>query len=229
MQGKLIVIDGTDGSGKATQTKLLIKKLNKNGYKVKSIDFPRHGLRSSALVDDYLNGKFGTPDEIGPYRASIFYACDRYAASFKMRKWLEEGYIVIADRYVSSNIGHQASKIKDSKERRKYIDWLFNLEYKIFKIPIPDLTLLLFVPVNIARKNIDKKGLREYIESNDNKDIHEKDVNHLIEAEKSYLKASKELPYWDRLNCTKDGKILSREKIHESVYNKVIALIKNER
>ncbi len=105
-RGKLIVIDGTDGSGKATQTNLLVEKLKQKNYDVEIADFPQYGLRSSALVEDYLNGKFGTAKEVGPYRASIFYACDRYAASFKIKKWLEQRRIVICNRYVSANQGH---------------------------------------------------------------------------------------------------------------------------
>src|SRR3990167_7582875 len=99
-KGKLIVIDGTDGSGKATQTNILVKRLKKKGYKVALADFPQYGQRSATLVEDYLNGKFGSAKEVGPYRSSIFFAVDRYAASFQIRAWLHEGYIVISNRYV---------------------------------------------------------------------------------------------------------------------------------
>ena len=106
-KGKFIVIDGTDGSGKATQTKLLVKKLRKEKYKVKLADFPQYNKKSAGLVEEYLSGKYGTEKNVGPYVASIFYACDRYDASFKIRKWLKEGNIVISNRYVTANMGHQ--------------------------------------------------------------------------------------------------------------------------
>ncbi len=109
--GKFIVIEGLDGSGKSTQSKLLTQYLRKEGYKVEKIDFPQHGEKSAGLVDEYLNGKYGSSEEVGPYRASVFYACDRYDASFKIRKWLKEGKIVVSDRYVASNVGHQGGKI----------------------------------------------------------------------------------------------------------------------
>ena len=133
--GKFIVIDGTDGSGKGTQTKILVKRLENLGYDVAMADFPQYGQASAGLVEQYLNGNYGTAEEVGPYKASIFYACDRYDASFKIRKWLEEGKIVISNRYVTANMGHQGGKISNRKKRKKYFDWLYELEYKIFNIP----------------------------------------------------------------------------------------------
>src|SRR3990172_11995897 len=108
-KGKLIVIDGTDGSGKATQTKLLIKRLKKEGSKTAALEFPQYGAKSAGLIENYLAGLYGTADEVGPYRASVFYAVDRYDASQKIRRWLTEGRVVVADRYVTANMGHQGS------------------------------------------------------------------------------------------------------------------------
>ena len=107
MKGKLIVLCGTDGSGKATQAELLAERLKKEGHDVEVVDFPNYGEKSAALVEMYLNGDFGTAEEVGPYRASVFYAVDRYASSKKMKKWLDEGKIIVSNRYVSANIGHQ--------------------------------------------------------------------------------------------------------------------------
>ena len=115
MRGKLIVIEGTDGSGKGTQTGLLIKRLKKEGYKVMIADFPQYGQRSATMTEDYLNGKYGSAEHVGAYRASIFYACDRFDASFKMREWLKDGGIIISNRYVSASMGHQAGKIKNKE------------------------------------------------------------------------------------------------------------------
>ncbi|HDH07740.1 MAG TPA: thymidylate kinase, partial [Candidatus Moranbacteria bacterium] len=143
--GKFIVIDGTDGSGKATQTKLLVERLKNDGHDVEIADFPQYGKKSAGLIEKYLNGKYGSAEEVGPYRASIFYACDRYDASFKIRKAVEEGKIVISNRYVTANMGHQGGKIKDPEERKKYFNWLYNLEYETFSIPRPDLNIILHV------------------------------------------------------------------------------------
>jgi dTMP kinase len=120
-------------------------------------DFPRYGERSAVLVEDYLNGKFGSAQDVGAYRASIFYACDRYAASFQIKQWLEEGKIVISNRYVSANMGHQSGKIKEIPEVEKFLAWLENLEYEIFQIPRPDATMLLYMPVKIGQELVDQK------------------------------------------------------------------------
>ena len=116
-----IVFEGIDNSGKSTQCRLLLEHLKKEGYKVEMIDFPQYGKKSAALIEEYLSGKYGSASEVSPYVASIFYACDRYDASFKIRQWLKEGKIVVADRYVGSNIGHQGGKIKNKDERLKFI------------------------------------------------------------------------------------------------------------
>ena len=162
-QGKFIIIDGTDGSGKATQTKLLVERLKNEKHQVEMIDFPQYGQKSAGLVEEYLNGKYGSAQEVGPYRASIFYACDRYAASGQIKKWLTDGKIIICNRYVSSNMGHQAGKIADLKERDKFLEWLFELEYNLFGIPKPDVNILLFMPPEIGQELVDQKGHRDYI------------------------------------------------------------------
>ena len=220
MKGKFIVIAGTDGSGKATQTNFLVKKLRFDGYNVEVTDFPQYGERSAALVEDYLNGKFGSAKEVGPYRASIFYACDRYAASFQIRKWLEQGKIVISNRYVSANMGHQAGKIKDLKERDKYLEWLENLEYSIFAIPRPDMTLLLFMPPEKGQKLVDKKDLRAYIKNGEKKDIHEKDLNHLKDAAEAYKYVAKKYS-WSVVDCAPDNKLKTIEQIHKLVWEEI--------
>jgi dTMP kinase len=152
MKGKLIVLDGTDGTGKHTQTMLLYNNLKKLGYIVKTIDFPQYGKKSAGPTEDYLSGVYGSVNEITPYQASILYAVDRFAASFKIKKWLNGGYIVICDRYVSANMGHQAGKIKSIVKRDEFLDWLFDLEYNIFNIPKPDINILLYLDTEIARK-----------------------------------------------------------------------------
>lgn len=201
-KGMFYVLEGIDGCGKSTQTKLLAEHFRQKGFEVERIDFPQHGQRSSAIVDDYLIGKYGSSAEVGPYIASIFYAVDRYDASFKIRKWLDEGKIVISDRYLVSNIGHQGGKLIHNKEEwKKYVNWLYNLEYGIFKIPKPDYTFILKTSAEFSLKlanNItDKEKVdtrKSYLGDDKNQDIHEKDTSHLENALTSYLMASEEFP-----------------------------------
>lgn len=220
MKGRFIVIDGTDGSGKETQSKILVKQLKKQGYKVALVHFPQYGKKSAGAVEEYLNGKYGFAKKVGPYRASIFYAIDRYDASFKIRKWLDEGKIVVANRYVSANMGHQGGKIKDSKKRKKYLDWLYDLEYNIFEIPKPDLNIILHVKAEIAQKLVDKKRHRKYIGGR-KRDIHEADLKHLKDAERVYLEVAKNYPGFTLVECTKDGQIMSIEDIHQMILEEV--------
>ena len=219
-KGKFIVFEGLDGSGKSTQTNLLIEYLKKNSCNVVKIDFPQHGLPSSGLVDEYLRGKYGTADEVGPYRASIFYAADRYDASFKIKQWLNEGKIVVADRYLASNIGHQGGKIKNIAAWRKYVRWLYDLEYRILGIPNPDVTIILKTnpsfTLKLAHKITDQEKLakrKAYLGSR-KRDIHEEDKSHLANALKSYLRAAKEFPRDFRVvECIKNGQLLSPDEV----------------
>ncbi len=219
-KGIFIVIDGTDGSGKATQTERLVQKLKAEGHEVEIGDFPQYGHRSCTMVEDYLNGEFGTADDVSAKQASIFYAVDRYAASFEIRKWLNEGKIVIGNRYASSNMGHQAGKILDLNQRNEFLDWLDELEFEIFKIPRPDLTLLLFVPPEINVKLVEKKGTREYQEEGEVHDIHTKNAKHMADASNAYKYVADKYQ-WPVIECVKDEELMSIEEIHEKVWNQV--------
>jgi len=216
-RGKFIVIDGTDGSGKATQTQLLVERLSAAGYGVVMADFPQYGKRSAGLVEQYLNGTYGNAEEVGPYRASIFYAVDRYDASFQIRRWLIEGKIVISNRYVTANMAHQGGKIKDRQKRREYFKWLFQLEYGLFNIPRPDLNIILHVDAAIAQKLVDKKGIRSYLKG-EKRDIHEADINHLREAEKVYLEIARSFSDCELVECTAAGRIMPRQKINDLIW-----------
>ena len=216
--GKLVVIDGTDGSGKGTHAGMLIERLTRENRKVRLADFPQYGKVSAYFVEKYLRGEYGTGDEVGPYRASLFYALDRYDASFDMRTWLADGEIIISNRYVSSNMGHQAGKIADPVERAKCIAWLKELEYGMLALPKPDVNILLYVPPEIGQQLVDQKAAREYTQGK-KRDIHEADIEHLRQASASYLEVAKN-EGWKVINCMlQDGVTLrTKDDIHEEIY-----------
>ena len=223
-KGKFIVIEGTDGSGKATQVAMLVESLKKHKFAVEVADFPQYDNFSGAFVAKYLRGEYGTANEVGPYRASIFYAVDRYDKSFDIKRWLSEDKLVVSNRYVSANMGHQTGKIKGKKKRDEFLNWLDNLEYKIFNIPRPDVMILLYMPPEVGQKLVDQKAKRDYTKGK-KRDIHEADLEHLKNASEAYLYVAKKYG-WKVINCVGGGKLLSREEIHQKIYNFVKAKIK---
>ncbi|OIO07000.1 thymidylate kinase [Candidatus Falkowbacteria bacterium CG_4_10_14_0_2_um_filter_41_15] len=224
LHGKLIVIDGGDGSGKATQLKILAEKLKSLNYEIEIIDFPQYGQKSAGMVEEYLTGRYGTADEVGPYGASIFYAIDRYDASFKVRGWLKEGKIVLSNRYVASNMAHQGGKIKNDIERQIYFKWLHELEYDIFCIPRPDVNLILHVNAEVGQKLVDKKGHRDYV-GGTKRDIHESDINHLRSAVDVYTEIAQTFDDFVMIECMADGNIMGLEEIHEKILQAALKVI----
>jgi len=219
-------MEGVDGSGKATQSKLLVQALKRKGYKVQKIDFPQYGKVSAGLIENYLKGMYGSSEAVGPYRASVFYACDRYDLSFQIRQWLAEGNIVVADRYVASNIGHQGGKlIANKKAWEKYINWLHYLEYELFTIPKPDYTFILKISPELSMKMSNKitdkekqKKRNAYLGDHKKKDIHEADKKHLANGLKSYITISKKYPReYKIIECEEKGQFLPLETIHKKV------------
>ena len=179
------------------------------------------------MVENYLNGKYGpSANDVDPKVASIFYAIDRYDASFEIRKSLEEGRVVVCNRYVSTNMGHQGGKIDDKDKRKEYVEWLEDLEYNLFRIPKPDLTIFLYMPYLIAQKFVDNKARREYI-GDRKRDIHEADSEHLRKAQLAYLDIAKERG-WKIIDCTKDGNILPIDEIHEAIWSEVKGFLDNK-
>ncbi len=226
--GKFIVFEGIDGSGKSTQSRLLKNHVEKEGYIVTATDFPQYGKKSAGLVEEYLAGKYGQSRDVTPYQASIFYACDRFDASFKIRRWLREGKIIVSDRYIGSNVGHQGGKMKNKSEWKKYLNWLFELEYGLFNIPKPDITIILkSIPEKSQSLTGDEQKIKErkHLEGK-SKDIHEKDLSHLADAERSYMDWAQEFPEKKCLiECYKDGELLSPEVIHEKVWEEVLKIL----
>lgn len=216
MQGKFIVFDGVDGSGKTTQLNLFKDKLERDGHKVELADFPQYGQKSAALVEEYLNGVFGLPKEVGAYRASIFYACDRYAASFKIREWLAEGKIVLSNRYVSANMIHQAGKLKDLAERENFLKWLEDLEFNIFGIPKPDQVLFLYLNPVIAQKLASQE--HKHVGT---KDIHEEDLDHLKDSIEAAEYVAKKYN-WLKIDCSDETMGIAPKEI---IHNKVIKVL----
>lgn len=214
--GKFIVIDGSDGSGKKTQSDLLIQKLESQGIKTAFYDFPDYDSFFGQLVARYLNGEFGEADQVNPYFGSLLYAGDRWQASQAMKDDLKQGKVVISNRYTQSNMGHQAAKISDPKEKDKFIDWLNKLEFEIYQIPKPDLVIFLHVPVEISQNLFEKKGKRNYTSSV--KDIHEKNVDYMKRSVNEYLRLSELYPEWRRIDCTKNNSMLSKEAIADKVF-----------
>ncbi len=218
VQGKFFAFEGIDGSGKSTQTKLLVGKLLHEEYKVKTIDFPQYGKKSAGLVEEYLTGKYGSANEVGPYAASTFFAVDRYDLSFQLREWLAQGYVVVADRYVGSNMGHQGSKISSSQKRKEFFKWLYGLEYRIFQIPKPTVSFFLNIPAKIAQELCENPERRK----KKKKDIHERDSKHFQNAERAYHHAIKLFPKDFRtIENVEHGKLLTPQKIHQHVWTKV--------
>jgi len=208
-KGEFIVIEGLDGSGKATQTELLIESLRKQDQDVKFISFPQYEEKSSGLAEEYLSGKYGTAAEVGPKIASIFFACDRYDGSFKIKRWLKQGSFVVADRYTSSNM-HQAGKIRDEKERKKFINWLYDLEFEFFGIPKPDKIIFLKITPEFAFESLKSKKER---------DIHEDDFEHLKGAHQAYMSLIEAEDNFEVIEVTENGSFLDPKTINEKILN----------
>lgn len=215
--GKLIVIEGTDGSGKSTQFARLSQHLEEDKIAFKHLVFPRYKEESSALIRMYLGGEFGDkPTDVNAYAASAFYAVDRYA-SYKMDwgKWYEDGGVVLSDRYTTSNAVHQASK-EEGEAQKKYLHWLYEFEYEKLGLPRPDLTIYLDVPTDFTEKML--RGREQA--TNTHADIHEKDMDYLATCRKTG-RAAAEYYGWTVIQCVKDGAMRTIDDIHEEIYSAV--------
>lgn len=222
--GKLFIIEGTDGSGKQTQFNRLCEKLRKDGVEFKTVSFPNYESETSTLVKMYLAGKFGeNAKSINAYIASTFYAADRIA-TFKMEKldeYYDNGGIILADRYTTSNMVHQAGKILNLEERQKFLDWLIDLEFNLYKLPKPSKVFFLNMPTEYAIKLMENRENKITHEAA--KDIHEKDENHLRDSYNAACSLVDKYG-WYEVKCIRDGNIRSIEDIHEEIYK----VIKNE-
>ena len=219
--GKLIVIEGTDGSGKSTQFRLLSEYLQQENVAFKRLVFPRYDQESSALIRMYLGGEFGTkPSDVNACAASAFYAVDRYA-SYKMDwgQWYEDGGVVISDRYTTSNAVHQASKVAP-EERDAFLHWLYDFEYDKLGLPRPDLIIYLDVPTNFTEKLLRHREQ----DTNTKADIHEQDTKYLATCRESG-RAAANYYGWQVIQCVKDGVMRSIEDIHQEICRCVSACL----
>ena len=221
--GKLIVIEGTDGSGKSTQFKLLTERVAAEGREFQKLVFPQYAEPSSALIRMYLGGEFGTkPSDVNAYAASAFYAVDRYASYKKVwGKWYEEGGLVLSDRYTTSNAVHQASK-EPAEKQGEFLKWLYEFEYDKMGLPRPDLTIYLDVPTDFTEKMMRSREAA----TNTTADIHEQDLEYLSTCRRTG-KAAAEFYGWTVINCVRDGQMRSIEDIHEEIYRHVATCLED--
>ena len=219
--GKLIVIEGTDGSGKSTQFKKLTERLTAEGHPFQKLIFPQYSEPSSALIRMYLGGEFGTkPSDVNAYAASVFFAVDRYASYKKVwENWYKNGGLVVSDRYTTSNAVHQASKEPEEKQP-EFLKWLYELEYDRMGLPRPDLVVYLDVPTDFTEKMM----RRREADTNTHADIHEQDMAYLATCRRTG-KAAAQYYGWKVVQCVQGDEMRSIEDIHEEIYRYVAACL----
>ncbi len=225
-KGKLITIEAGDGSGKATQTKALYDRLLSEGYQVLKVEYPDYQSESSALVRMYLGGEFGQQAEnVSAYGASAFFAVDRYASYLlKWRQAYESGWIILADRYTTSNMVHQAVKLKDSAEREEFLTWLWDFEFGRLQLPVPDRVIYLDMPPEISDRLINSRAAKD---SSRKKDIHEKDTSYLHHCHRAYNEVAEKYG-WVKISCAQQGNLRTVQDIHEDVYQAVKEILRDE-
>lgn len=232
-KGVFIVIDGIDGAGKATQTKLLVEALRTKGKKVESIDFPRYYNNFfGALIGECLRGDHGNFAELSPKIASILYACDRMESSKQINAWLAEGKTVVADRFVSSNQIHQGGKCKTDKERKEFLNWLDKMEHEILGVPRPDMIVYLNLPIEVSQALLQKAKSKEAAKASDFKkrymkgktDVVEDNLKYMEDSRQSALKIIKSKNNWKKIECYVRGALRDIEDIHSEVLRVVSGL-----
>lgn len=220
-KGRLIVFEGTDGSGKATQSRLLFERLEREGVDCRKLNFPRYGEKSAALVELYLGGAFGShPDDVNAYAASTFYAVDRYA-SYK-QDWgafYESGGLLIADRYTTSNAVHQTAKLPP-EQRDAFLDWLFDFEYRLLGLPEPTRVLYLDMPTEVTERMMRRRESDTHTAA----DIHERDAEYLRHCRENAAHVVARCG-WTRIDCACGGEPRTIEDIHREVMDRVADLI----
>ncbi len=224
--GRLIAVCGTDGTGKSTQTELLVDRLASAGRTVRSISFPRYGQGFFGdLIERYLRGEFARKaGDVSPYLAALPYACDRWEVSEKLRRWVDGGHVVICNRYVPANQAHQGAKLPSERERAEFFDWVDRLEFGVFGLPRPDLNLLLDLPTEISARLISGRTVRA--DAAPEQDIHEQDADYLAATAAAYRALAAARPAeWTVIACSEGGAVLPREAIAERVWDAVLRIL----
>ncbi len=219
--GKLIVIDGGDGSGKTTQANLLVEFLKSKKISVKYMDFPQyyHSFHGKTVAK-FLRGEFGKIDEVSPYLASLAYALDRASVKKEMEDFLESGGYIISNRYATSSMAHQSAKFTDEKEKKEFLKWIYELEYKVHKIPKENLVIFLYVPWQIGLTLTENRPAKNYL-NGANADIHEKDLKYRQAVEKTYLELAKKNKHWVKIDCMENDKLLSKKTIRQKILSAI--------
>ncbi len=256
-KGKLIVVEGTDGSGKTVQTSLLLERLSKEGYQVQMTDFPQYGRSFFAnMIEKYLKGEYGwpqelrdhlkkhplliennstsgneraeyfesRPNEVDPYLASLLYAGDRWEAKDQMHRWLEEGCIIISNRYVCSNMAHQGAKISGAVERRNFYKWIEKLEHEVYAVPKANFTIYLHVPVEVSLELI-KTRLKESEGLKSKMDLHEEDTGYMKRVRDTYIELAAGDSNWCTIECTENNQIRSKDEISEEIWHAISGIL----
>lgn len=225
-QGIFIAIEGSDGSGKGTQFKLLVERLRAEGYDVATYDFPQYEKETSYFVREYLNGNYGTAEELGPYTPSLFYALDRFSVAQSIKDDLAAGKVVLSNRFAGSNMAHQGTKFSSKEERQAFFEWLDQLEFGMLQTPRPDKNIVLLVPAATAQKLVDQKEKRSYTDKK--RDIHEADLGHLERAVEVYQQLCETFPEnFTAIDCTKNDELLSIPAINNLVWERISPLLSN--
>ena len=221
--GKLIVIEGTDGSGKSTQFRLLTERVEREGREFRKLVFPQYKEESSALIRMYLGGQFGAkPSDVNAYAASAFYAVDRYASYKKVwGEWYENGGLVLSDRYTTSNAVHQASK-EPVEKLAEFLAWLYEFEYDRLGLPKPDLVIYLDVPTAYTEQMMRSREAA----TGTHADIHEQDMDYLATCRETGRRAA-QFYGWTVIDCVRDGRMRSIEDIHGEIYRHVAACLED--
>lgn len=213
MKSRIIVIEGLDGSGKATQTALLAEKLSNKGLKVRRLEYPDYDSPSSSLVKMYLGGEFGgSPADVNAYASSAFYAVDRVASFLKDWKAdYESGTLFLCDRYATSNIIYQMAKVSQS-ERDSFIEWQADFEYDKLGLPRPDMVIYLDVSPDVSQKLMEKR----YGGDQSKKDLHESNLGFLLSCRESALYAAEKCG-WTIIDCCENGEIKPIDRISREI------------
>lgn len=217
-RGRIIVVEGPDGVGKTTQTKMLVDKLKESGREIKTIKFPQYETNFfGKLIRECLDGKHGDFANMDPSIVSSLYAFDRWESNQKLEKWLKAGYVIIADRYTTANQIHQGGKVENPKKRSNFMNWLDKMEFGVLGLRKPDLVVYLHAPFEVSKKLLESRE--------EEMDTVETDENYLRRSIASAEKLAKDNKNWFRIECAPHGELLPPDEIHEEVWKKVAKMI----